>query len=177
MQAPVLSDGVYSINNDKKGTDMKLNISDGRIQLSKKLFIPLMSDDRYIVAPAEKMIYIVRNGANGENSTEEDTIVIGYNMKGVTTGTYVYRHKKVTRLFQRGGYANIVYCDTEPDGKRCYYQARLLPVGFCTEIYALHYTDANGKIIYFDEAIKRKQDEDASDEAYSVLPEAMEGNA
>lgn len=147
---------------------MELKVVDGAIQINKNTSIPVMMGDRYIFAPADKTIYIVRDSENDGNGSGTDTIITGYNLKGASTGSYIYRNKKVTRLFVTSGYAHIVYCDIEHDGKRCYYQAKLLPVGFCTEIFALHYIDEAGRIIYFDEVMPKRTDDSSSDEDASV---------
>lgn len=107
------------------------------IMWNKKVSVPLFPKDMYIFSPADKTVYIVHNEGNS-------AVVTGYNGKGVAVGSYEYKNSKITRLFLRNGYANIVYSYSEPNGTLTWYQARLLTNGYCTEIYCLHCTENAG---------------------------------
>ena len=108
----------------------------------KRVSRPLEQGDRYIYSPADKTVFILHH-------TQNSIIVTGYNHKGVSTGSYEYKNSRASRLFIRAGFANMVYCFTEDSGNKCWYQAKLLCNGYCTELYALHRTDGEGRVLDF----------------------------
>ena len=140
---------------------MNLNVTDNKIVLSKKASIPLVQGDKYTFSPADRTIYIVRGGNHFENGSAADTVVLGYNMKGELVGSYKYRDTRFEKFSQIKGYTHMVYAVTQKNGFTVFYQARLLPMGFCTDIIALHARNSEGKVVYFDELAKiEKSDKD-----------------
>ena len=119
-----------------------------------KVSLPLEKGDYYIFSPVDKNIYVLHN-------TDSSVVSTVYNRKGAAIGNYEYKNCHATRLFIRAGFANMVYCHTEDSGNKCWYQARLLNNGFCTELYALHRTDSEGKAIEFIDDFKDSYREDA----------------
>lgn len=110
---------------------MEIKRDGNAIVWKKKVSVPIMPKDMFIFCSIDKIVYVCHNEAHS-------AVVTGYNRKGVVVGSYEYKNSKITRLFLRNGYANIVYCFTEPNGNLSWYQARLLNNGYCTEIYCLH---------------------------------------
>lgn len=155
---------------------MEIKRNGNAIVWNKKVSVPIMPKDMFIFSPADKMVYVCHNEANS-------AIVTGYNRKGVAVGSYEYKNSKITRLFLRNGYANIVYCFSEPNGNLSWYQARLLNIGFCTEIYYLHCTENEGTsaINGVSEqeaplAAENGSDAEINDILASVLPSVAEDN-
>jgi hypothetical protein len=113
---------------------MKIKRQGNTIMLNKKVSVSLFPSDMYIFSPADKTVYIAHNEGGS-------AVVTGYNAKGNAVGSYEYKNSKITRLFLRNGYANIVYRYVEPNDTMSWYQARLLTNGYCTEIYCLHFNE------------------------------------
>lgn len=145
---------------------MNLNVQDNNIVLSKKVRIPVVPGDNYTFSPADKTIYIVRTGEHFENGTAETTVVMAYNLKGELSGKYDYKNSQFVKFCQIEGYANMVYSVKQDNGYTVFYQAKLLPNGYCTDVRALHARDKDGKLAYFDDLAKaEKPDDGSSDEA------------
>lgn len=114
----------------------------GNLTINNKGSIPLNERDMYIFSPADNNVYVVQKSEDGAKVT-------AYNKKTAPVGSYVYKNTEIVRLFNRAGFANIVYINTEKNGNKTWYQARLLPSGYCTEIYALHRHNSKGEYIPF----------------------------
>ena len=113
---------------------MKITREGNVIKWNKKVSVTLAPKDMFMFSPADRTVFVIHN----ENNS---AVVTGYNVKGVAVGSYEYKNSRITRLFQRNGFANIVYSYSEPNGTLTWYQARLLTNGYCTEIYCLHCTE------------------------------------
>lgn len=139
-----------------------------QIVLNKKTSIQLEPNDRFFFSPANKLIFVVTPLPTSFNVTV-------YDLKGVSKGSYEYKNAEFSKFCLRNGFANIVYCQTEANGKRCWYQGKLVDNGYMTDLFALHRTDANGlPIAMVDEANDADADTEAmSEERTDTAPQSI----
>lgn len=117
-----------------------------QIVLNKKTSIQLEASDKFIFSPANKLIFVITPLPTSFTAT-------AYDLKGVSKGSYEYKNAEFNKFCLRHGCANIVYCQTEPSGNKCWYQGKLIDNGYMTDLFALERTDANGlPIAMVDEA-------------------------
>ena len=102
---------------------------------------PIGKGDLYMYSPAEKIMYIVTNG---------DTVT-SYGAKKTDSTSYQYKDRKIIKMLQINGYAHIVYSHKEQADIEDFYQAKLLPNGYCTNIIAIYRRNEIGDALPFNE--------------------------
>lgn len=123
--------------------------------------VEITPKDQCVASSVDKAVYVVTPLSNSFK-------VVSYGLDGKAQGEYEYKNKTLIRVFSRSKKGSIVYCDNEKNGKKTWYQADLMPNGYCTDVHALHRTGADGKIIPFVE------DGELSDEKASTAVEVVE---
>ena len=119
---------------------IKIEKKDGKLYWGAQS-APIGKDDMYIYSPAEKVMYII----------SDRNTVKPYGAKKLDNESWHYNHRIITKVLQINGYAHIVYCDERQADREEFYQAKLLPNGYCTDVVALYRRNTCGDALSFSE--------------------------
>lgn len=137
-----------------------------QLVLNKKTSIQLEPNDRFFFSPANKLIFVVTPLPTSFNVTV-------YDLKGVSKGSYEYKNAEFNKFCLRHGCANVVYCQTEPNRNRCWYQGKLLDNGYMTDLFALERTNADGLPIAMVDEVDDADAEIMSVEHTDAAPQSL----